>query len=73
MSGWAETAPTSQARRRAARRNSRRRPPAPVRMRWSAAKRVYHDSFILKFSPDGKFLGEIGKANGSQGSLDTKM
>ncbi len=32
---------------------------------------VYHDSFILKFSPDGKFLGEIGKANGSKGSLDT--
>ncbi len=35
------------------------------------AKQVYHDSFILKFSPDGKFLGEIGRANGSQGSLDT--
>lgn len=32
---------------------------------------TYHDSFILKFSPDGKFLGEIGKANGSKGSLDT--
>ncbi|MBV9548365.1 MAG: hypothetical protein JO256_01680 [Alphaproteobacteria bacterium] len=32
---------------------------------------IYHDSFILKFSPDGKFLGEIGKANGSKGSLDT--
>src|SRR5580704_1025906 len=31
----------------------------------------YHDSFILKFSPDGKFLGEIGKATGSRGSLDT--
>jgi len=31
----------------------------------------YHDSFILKFTPDGKFLGEIGKANGSKGSLDT--
>ncbi len=36
------------------------------------SKQIYHDSFILKFSPDGKFLGEIGKANGSQGSLDTK-
>jgi hypothetical protein len=33
---------------------------------------VYHDSFILKFTPDGKFLGEIGKANGSKGSLDTE-
>ena len=32
---------------------------------------TYHDSFILKFSPDGKFLGEIGHANGSKGSLDT--
>jgi hypothetical protein len=31
----------------------------------------YHDSFILKFTQDGKFLGEIGKANGSRGSLDT--
>jgi hypothetical protein len=35
-------------------------------------KGTYHDSFILKFTPDGKFLGEIGKANGSQGSLDTE-
>ena len=34
-------------------------------------KGTYHDSFILKFTPDGKFLGEIGKANGSKGSLDT--
>jgi hypothetical protein len=32
---------------------------------------LYHDSFILKFTPDGKFLGEIGHANGSKGSLDT--
>ena len=31
----------------------------------------YHDSFILKFSPDGKFLGEIGGANMSKGSMDT--
>ena len=31
---------------------------------------VYHDSFILKFDQDGKFLGEIGHANGSQGSND---
>src|SRR6185437_265264 len=34
-------------------------------------KGLYHDSFLLKFTPDGKFLGEIGKANGSKGSLDT--
>lgn len=30
----------------------------------------YHDSFILKMSPDGKYLGQIGKANASKGSLD---
>jgi len=34
-------------------------------------KGAYHDSFLLKYTPDGKFLGEIGKANGSKGSLDT--
>jgi DNA-binding beta-propeller fold protein YncE len=33
---------------------------------------VYHDSFILKFTPDGKYLGQIGKANASKGSLDTR-
>ncbi|MCX7279978.1 MAG: hypothetical protein NTX21_00085 [Alphaproteobacteria bacterium] len=32
----------------------------------------YHDSFILRFTPDGKYLGQIGKANGSKGSLDTE-
>jgi hypothetical protein len=32
----------------------------------------YHDSFILKFTPDGKFLGEIGGANASKGSMDTE-
>ncbi len=46
--------------------------PAPAPDAEVNAKLVYHDSFILKFSPDGKFLGEIGRANGSQGSLDTK-
>jgi len=30
----------------------------------------YHDSFILKFNQNGQFLGEIGRANGSKGSLD---
>lgn len=33
---------------------------------------MYHDSFILKFSQDGQFLGEIGHANGSTGSNDTE-
>ncbi len=46
--------------------------PAPAPDAAVSAKQVYHDSFILKFSPDGKFLGEIGRANASQGSLDTK-
>ncbi len=32
----------------------------------------YHDSFILKFTQDGKFLGEIGHAFGSKGSNDTE-
>ncbi len=32
----------------------------------------YHDSFILKFTPDGKYLAQIGKANASKGSLDTE-
>ena len=36
-----------------------------------AGSGAYHDSFVLKFTPDGKFLGEIGTANGSKGSLDT--
>ena len=60
--------------RRAARRSSRqaavRRRPAPCR-EGGGEDGLYHDSFILKFTPDGKFLGEIGKANGSKGSLDT--
>jgi hypothetical protein len=47
--------------------------PAPAGLREGGGERgTYHDSFILKFSPDGKFLGEIGKANGSKGSLDTE-
>jgi hypothetical protein len=33
---------------------------------------MYHDSFILKFTEDGKFLGEIGGANASKGSNDTE-
>jgi hypothetical protein len=34
------------------------------------ATATYHDSFILKFTADGKFLGEIGIADGSKGSND---
>jgi hypothetical protein len=45
-------------------------PPAPGAA--VSAQRVYHASFILKFSLDGKFLGEICRANASQGSLDNK-
>lgn len=45
--------------------------PAPAPDAVSKAP-VYHDSFVLKFSPDGKFLGEIGRANGSKGNLDTE-
>ena len=33
-------------------------------------KGTWHDSFILKMTQDGQFLGEIGRANGSKGSLD---
>src|SRR5579863_9940419 len=38
----------------------------------ASAQKIYHDSFILKFSQDGTFLGEIGRANASQGSRDTQ-
>ena len=31
---------------------------------------TYHDSFILKFSKTGQYLGQIGNANGSKGSMD---
>jgi hypothetical protein len=36
----------------------------------SVPKGTWHDSFMLKMTQDGKFLGEIGHANGSKGSLD---
>ena len=32
----------------------------------------WHDSFLLHFTADGKFISEIGHANGSTGSLDTE-
>jgi hypothetical protein len=74
MSGWAAMAPINRARHRAA--PSSLRPVLPHRLpaqfREGGGERgTYHDSFILKFSPDGKFLGEIGHANASKGSLDT--
>jgi hypothetical protein len=47
-------------------------PPAPPPDAPAGGLPVYHDSFILKFSPDGKFLGEIGRANGSKGDADTE-
>ena len=34
--------------------------------------RYYHDSMILKFTQDGKFLMNIGKAGQSKGSNDTE-
>lgn len=50
--------------------------PPPGSASWHRDKHshsnVYHDSFILKFSEDGKFLGEIGRANASTGDADTK-
>ena len=47
------------------------RPNAPAPAPYAGGTPIYHDSFILKFSPDGKYLGQIGKANASKGSLDT--
>jgi len=35
-----------------------------------AGQATYHDSFILKFSKTGQYLGQIGHANGSKGSMD---
>jgi len=47
------------------------RPNAPAPAPYAGGTPIYHDSFILKFSPDGKYIGQIGKANASKGSLDT--
>jgi hypothetical protein len=43
---------------------------APANPDATVAKGTWHDSFMLKMTQDGKFLGEIGHANGSKGSLD---
>src|SRR6185369_15919442 len=32
----------------------------------------FHDSMIMKFTQDGKFLMQIGKVGGSKGSNDTE-
>ena len=45
------------------RRRPRRGPGAPP---------LYHDSMIMKFTQDGKFLMQIGKAGQSHGSNDTE-
>jgi hypothetical protein len=36
----------------------------------ASAGPMYHDSFILKFSATGQYLGQIGTVNASKGSLD---
>ena len=53
-------------RRRAAPRQPRQRYPGAA----APGVTTYHDSFILKFSKTGQYLGQIGKANGSKGSMD---
>lgn len=47
-------------------------PPAGAEAGVANGNGRYHDSFILKFTKDGKFLGEIGGANASKGSMDTE-
>ena len=67
-----QSMPPSPARRREAREQFAPKPngAAPAGFREGGGEKGrYHDSFVLKFTPDGKFLGEIGKANGSKGSL----
>ena len=65
-------APISRRPRRAARSSSRQTPTAPPPLYSGAGVGKYHDSFIVKFSPDGKLFGQIGKANASKGGLDTE-
>ncbi len=55
----------------AARRGAPRAAPAPAAAVEGGDVGRYHDSFMLHFTTDGKWLGEIGTANGSKGSLDT--
>ncbi len=44
-------------------------PPAP---RAAGAPPLYHDSMVMKFTQDGKFLGQFGKSGQSKGSNDTE-
>jgi len=44
----------------------------PARGRGPAGPPHYHDSMIMKFTQEGKFLMQIGKAYGSGGSNDTE-
>ena len=57
---------------------SRQRSAQPRRMKRAPRGRarpvapLYHDSMIMKFTQDGKFLMQIGKAGQSKGSNDTE-
>ena len=44
----------------------------PARGRGPGGPPHYHDSMVMKFTQDGKFLMQIGKAYGSGGSNDTE-
>src|SRR6185437_3765933 len=59
----------------AARGRGRGRAAAPADESAQRAPRgpaYYHDSMIMKFTQDGKLLGQIGKAGMSKGSSDTE-
>ena len=71
MSGWAAMAPTSRWPAPGSAAQFAAPPHAAPPLYAGGGVGHYHDSFILKFTPDGKYLGQIGKANGSKGSLDT--
>ncbi len=45
---------------------------APTRPRRPGEPPLYHDSMVLKFTQDGKFLMQIGKVGQSHGSNDTQ-
>jgi hypothetical protein len=43
---------------------------APAAARGPAGPPLYHDSMIMKFTPDGKFLAQFGKSGQDKGSND---
>jgi hypothetical protein len=45
---------------------------APARGRGRGGPPLYHDSMIMKFTQDGKFLGQFGHAGQDKGSNDTE-